>query len=93
MSEKISNRLVERIVRESSKKDDEIMLLQAKVDRLTARGFQDLNWEIERLREDKKRLRRLLRQCQPFVARLQPPILDFAVEIAEELKKPEVDDE
>ena len=34
---------------------------------------------------DIKRLRKLLRQCQPFVDRLQPPTLDLSVEIAKEL--------
>jgi len=43
--------------------------------------------------EDIKRLRGLLRRSQPFVARLQPPVLDLAVEIAEELKRLELRDE
>lgn len=32
-----------------------------------------------------KRLRKLVRQCQPFFDRLQPPTLDLSVEIAKEL--------
>ena len=50
---------------------DIIELLQAKVERLTKRGLQDLNWqndelheENERLRGENKRLRGLLKECQ-----------------------------
>ena len=60
-------------------------------------GYYHFNLvEMERYREvvdENLKLRRLLRQCQPFVARLQPPILGLAVEIAEELKRLEVGDE
>ena len=48
---------------------------------------------IRKLQAEIERLRKLLRRCQPFVARLQPPILDLAVKITEELKKREVSDE
>ena len=76
------------------------------------RDYERLRSENERLRElvsagkvidelvnENKRLRKLLRQCQPFVARLRPdtritgpPILDLAIEISRELEK-ELSDE
>ena len=37
--------------------------LRAKVERLTKRGFEDLNWENNELREENERLRGLLKKC------------------------------
>jgi len=50
-----------------SEKDDEIKRLQAKVERLTKRGLQDLNWQNDELHEENERLRELLRECQVYV--------------------------
>ena len=48
-------------------KKDEIERLQAKVERLTKRGLQDLNWQNDELHEENERLRDLLRECQVYV--------------------------
>jgi len=40
---------------------DEITRLQAKVERLTKRGLQDLNWQNDELHEENERLRELLK--------------------------------
>ena len=50
-----------------SERDDEIKRLQAKVERLTKRGLQDLNWQNDELHEENERLRELLRECQVYV--------------------------
>ncbi len=50
-------------------------------------AFWIVKQQIEEKDKEIERLRRLLRQCQPFVDRLQPPKLDLSVEIAEELKR------
>ena len=82
------------------KKDDEIERLREEksyaVDLLT--HLNDISLDLSKRCDEKdaeiERLHRLLRQCQPFVDRFPPrPSRDLTVEIAEELKKPEVDDE
>ncbi len=52
---------------------------------LVAAGKVD-RYVVDELVDENLRLRKLLRQCQPFVDRLQPPTLDLSVEIAEELR-------
>ena len=43
---------------------DEIERLQAKVERLTKRGFEDLNWENDELKEENERLRAIVDEVE-----------------------------
>ena len=55
------------MVIELATRDKEIERLQAKVERLTKRGFQDLNWQNDELQKENQRLRGLLKECRPYV--------------------------
>jgi len=67
---------------------DEIERLQAKVERLTKRGLQDLHWQNDELHEENERLRELLKECRPYVE--SAPVCD--PELCDKIEK-EVSDE
>ena len=57
-----NGRLMIRVCGEvCGEQQDEIERLQAKVERLTKRGLQDLNWQNDELHEENERLRELLK--------------------------------
>lgn len=78
----------EKLLKTLSKKDAEIKRLREENERLRdlVDAGKDDRKAIDELVDENKRLRKLLRQCQPFVDRLQPPTFFLSVEIAKELK-------
>ena len=96
----MSKEKVDKLRKTICRKNSEALQMQAEIEQLrqsSASLFRKRNEQLldanARLWAENEQLRGLLRQCQPFVDRLQPPTLDLSVEIAEELKRKEVGDE